>query len=149
MGPLPVAKTTCAPLFLKLLDLTLKDKAAGLIPDDTAFFGRAFQVGQAEKVYLGSCLAAMSRPGPEYFDCMLLGAMHIADVYGLANGVTHKKGYDDEIWVFRESASALWERMAMTEVDTPLYHRLRAGLCGVPDAEVDLAFHLRKAVILT
>lgn len=129
-------KTTCRPLYYKLQEL-----AAGYLTLEAAFaFG--FAAGQAEKIYLGACKAAMFRPKSGGQDLLRTILRDIAPVYGLAY-----TNIGDEFWLFKMSTST--ERAILSllniERDSSEWHMTRAILCGIPFDEIDFEFHKRRS----
>ena len=126
-------KKTCGPLFVELFN-----QRTSYAP--LAFYA-GFVAGQAEKVYLGACPAALIHPHGatrRYWDDVLNVVNQTAMVYDL--GVTV---LGEEIWIHREENAHLVAAVASMEVNSPAYHQHRAMLCGVPASEIDPTFHER------
>jgi hypothetical protein len=129
-------KRTCGPLYNEGMLAYCKNV------EEERLFAAGFVSGQAEKVYLGACRAAMFRPSPEKRDMLIEVVVEVAKRYDLAVDYLL-----DEIWILRrtrEDQWALFSRLQDEEVNSPIWHTWRAYLCGVPAEEVDLDFHKRK-----
>ena len=126
---------TCGPLYLEGVL-----KYAGDDPEKVQLFAAGFISGQAEKVYLGACMAAMSRPSERYRAMVQELVLDIAGRYGLQWQMLG----EEEIWLSVWSACPLLQTLQEMEPDSPQWHILRGMLCDVPMAEIDPAFHLRK-----
>ena len=133
-GLMAEQQVTCGVLFKQLLE-ELTDMNSESILRAGAFF----IAGQAEKVYLGACPAAMSRPSAGYFGKQLENIWKIAQIYDLKTAT-----YPDEIWICRKEYIGDVDRMRMLPVNSPAWHHARARLCGIPLKEVDEQFHLRS-----
>ena len=124
-------KPTCGDLYLKGLNqwATKTEQRA---------FAIGFVTGQAEKVYLGVCPAAMFRPSPENVEWLYPYIQDVCERYDLRHAV-----HDNEIWIFRPTGPVIgiWEAY---ERDSPEWHIARAMACGIPRDWVDPEFHLRK-----
>jgi hypothetical protein len=117
------------------------DLYAGNAPTLLRAFAAGFVSGQAEKVYLGACRAAMFRPSQ---DRAGLIADLLADVcrrYGL--WFILDVGSKKEAWICRPSTMNDVLELKDIEEDTVEWHLARAWLCGVPVNEVDIEFHKR------
>lgn len=129
-------KKTCGPLYLE----GLQKYAQG----DTVYsriYAAGFVNGQAEKVYLGACKAAMFRPSPERFDLVVEIACDAAERYGLWCRTLK----EEEVWLCRNETTAHEvDHLEFMERNSPHWHLWRAALCGVPAMETDLSFHERK-----
>lgn len=140
-----VPKTTCGPLYRALLHHFCAAPgslggAGGLDTDKVALFAAGFCCGQAEKVYLGACTAAMFRPSAERRAMLLEVLAHVCAVYGLL--VVERQ---DEVWVCRDQETKTNVMlMDFGTPNSPAWHRSRGDLCGVPDDEIDEAFHERQ-----
>lgn len=133
-----VGPTTCGPLYRELLNSLTFD-----VPRERRAFACGFMVGQAEKVFLGVCDAAMFRPSPERLDTVRSAVTAICEVYGLRQmELTVSTGV--ERWIFRDDAAAgkLLD-LKQTPENSPEWHARRARLCGIPAAQVDPRFHER------
>jgi hypothetical protein len=103
------------------------------------YFCYGFAAGQAEKVYLGVCNAAMFRPAKEQ-DWYLSEIRVIAENFGLQLTVLDSQTPDtpNEIWIHKEPIGA-WLAHPM---NSPEWHRLRAEACGIPN--YDPNYHMRE-----
>ena len=125
---------TCGSLYIKARDAAIP--FAGR--DPFLLFGAGFVVGQAEKVYSGACFSAMFRPEAQYHNGLRDIVRAIVPVYGLMWGM-----WEDEIWLFhKDSYRALSDTLKL-EKNSPDWHRQRAVLCGIRDADIDVRFHER------
>jgi hypothetical protein len=130
-----VRKQTCGPMYLEgLINHTQGDTELIRV------YSAGFVNGQAEKVYLGACPAAMFRPSPGRYDLVLGIALEAAVLYQLS-----VEEYDDEIWICRSHEIAC-QVMDLRKLDreSAKWHIARAWLCGIPTNEVDPRFHIRK-----
>jgi len=109
-------------------------------------FTAGYICGQAEKVHLGTCSAAMFRVGEEHWQHVVKLVTGIAKRFNLRlmMYVSHVSGVR-EIWLLDGTPATLrfYRRMANVECDTPEYHLIRALLCGVSSHRVDLEYHQR------
>jgi hypothetical protein len=129
--------TTCGPIYAEELSYyTGGDDALVRV------YAAGFVHGQAEKVYLGACRAAMFRPSEKWRSMMDAVVHDAARRYGLL--VIPKVGSQSEFWICRAKYERDVIRMAASEEDSAAWHKRRAWLCGVPDSEVDVEFHLRE-----
>lgn len=108
-------------------------------PEEYKAFCYGFATGQAEKVYLGVCRAAMLRPAVEqtwYFAEVKV----IAHNFGLELSVLESGCPDTpyELWIHR---GPIGEWLAHP-VNSPEWHRLRAEACGIPNCDPN--YHLRE-----
>jgi hypothetical protein len=129
-------KRTCGPLYNEGMLAYCRSA------EEERLFAAGFVSGQAEKVYLGACRAAMFRPSPEKRDMLIEVVIEVAKRYELAVDYLL-----DEIWILRSSFDGQWilfSSLLNQEVNSPAWHVWRALLCGVPVDEVDLEFHKRK-----
>ena len=108
----------------------------------------AFVCGQAEKVMIHSCEAAMFRPSADRRTFLVDIVDRVALIYGLMwmpIGVTYAGEKTQEIWLCRNGeAERTVQSLRTVEQDSPAWHAIRAGLCGIPSSEVDFAFHQRQ-----
>ena len=101
-------------------------------------FGAGFMAGQAEKIYLGACKAAMFRIQPENRRDVARVISIIADAYSLrcleVNG---------EFWFFRNSITEAQIKDVYYTFDenTAEWHLRRGYLVGIPANEIDLGYH--------
>lgn len=99
--------------------------------------------GNAEKVYLGACDAAMFRPQPESHERLFGIVAAIAGRYGLC---VQSLPYEldgktvFEIWISRDGTGE-WLNFP---VNSGAWHAARGNACGVPHGETDFKFHERK-----
>ena len=132
------SRKTCGPLYKEAIL-----KYAGGDPDKEYLFAAGFVSGEAEKVYLGACPAAMFRPSSDNLWWLREVVIDVMRRYGLWHWQI-----GDELWIFRpdyfDQLKELEDLHEAKEVNTPRWHGLRAELCGVPEAEIDLAFHERE-----
>lgn len=105
-------------------------------------FAAGFVSGQAEKVYLGACRAAMFRPSQERRDMILEIISDVVRRYDLC--YVGMVGSKNEIWICRREWVANVRELHSLKEDSVMWHSKRAWLCGIPDNEVDLKFHLRS-----
>jgi hypothetical protein len=129
-------KPTCGPFYKAALEKYAKT------PEEMHIFAAGFVSGQAEKVYLGACRAAMFRPSQDRHAMLLEIVKDVTERYGLlfVDDVGEKK----EIWICRSE----WANYVLGLINTPenseLWHQRRAFLCGIPHKEIDPEFHLRE-----
>jgi hypothetical protein len=129
-------KQTCGPLYKLALDMY-----AGDDPEKMRLFAAGFVSGQAEKVYLGACQAAMFRPSADRAAMINELVKDACERYGLLMWWM----LDQEIWLCRDAGTmATVREMAQRTPNSPGWHRLRAMLCGIPVDEIDEKFHERK-----
>jgi|SRR3989304_4911931 len=128
-------KRTCGPMYLEALL-----KYAGDDPVNVKLFAAGFISGQAEKVYLGACKAAMFRPSDINAPMVREICKDVAQRYGLM-----LLTYEDEFWLVRNigARSVLWTAIEC-ETNSADWHVLRGMLCGVPKDEIDPTFHERE-----
>lgn len=132
------SKTTCGPFYKDALA-----KYAGDSPEAIKIFAAGFVSGQAEKVYLGACRAAMFRPSQDRYGMLIETVNEVASRYGLK--VITPVGSKMEIWICRPIwANDVQMLLGKFVEDSPAWHSKRAWLCGVPDREIDYDFHLRE-----
>jgi hypothetical protein len=103
------------------------------------YFCYGFAAGQAEKVYLGVCNAAMFRPAKEqtwYLEEIKI----IANNFGLEVTVLDSECPDtpQEIWIHNKPIGA-WLAHPM---NSPEWHKLRAMACGIPNCDPN--YHMRE-----
>ncbi len=129
-----MAERTCLPIYQEA-----REKHAGTDPEKQRAFAAGFLHGQAEKVYLGACYAAMFRPSSQGAASLLELAGEAATLYGLE--VVHLK--NGEIWITTEGdVHQVWHIEDLVK-DSPQYHHHRGWLCGVPHHAIDPLFHER------
>jgi hypothetical protein len=132
-----MTKTTCGPLYKQALE-AFTDRS----PKQIRLFAAGFVVGQAEKIYLGACRAAMFRPSKEYQEMLWEHTTTAAALYGLAVMML-----DDEIWIVKPEWAASIKSLKDFERNSMAWHKLRARMCGVPEEEIDDQFHLRPGAV--
>ena len=127
-------RKTCGPIYKEGLDRYTDGD-----PEKIRIFAAGFCSGQAEKVYLGACMAAMFRPSPEKRAMLLEVVQDIVQRYGL---IVITIG--EEIWISRPEYSTAVQEIVNLGENSPDWHVRRGLLCGVPPHEIDHKFHLRK-----
>lgn len=134
-------KPTCGPLFTQALQTAI-EQAEG---DPVRLFSAGHMCGQAEKIYLGACMAAMFRPSPEHYAYVHKVASKLACIYGLCVSTFDHEDLHDEIWLHKltQGPALLFEWMLAAEPNSPMWHYWRGMLCGVPSDQIDANFHLR------
>lgn len=103
--------------------------------------------GNAEKVFLGACHAAMFKPRAENFGECLEIVQAIAGLYRLqvratdysVDGKTVR-----EIWIYKPHSFKVFGTWLQHPVNSQYWHYHRGRACGVPEHELDLQFHLRQ-----
>ena len=130
---------TCGPMFMEALEAAKKATT-----DPLELFSWGHLTGQAEKVYLGACYAAMFRPGTTERDRFVERLRAICEIYGLSYmALGTKRGV--EFWIHRVGYLHRVGRLKDLTEDSPEAHALRGFLCGVPADEIDRQFHERYA----
>lgn len=130
-------KKTCGPMYKEALG-----QYTGFDPEKVRIFAAGFIHGEAEKVYLGACQAAMFRPAKEHFSLVLGLAHDAASRYGLnlTTFPTGRPGGALEVWIHRSLPIGLWNEF---NENSPAWHITRGLACGVPQNEIDREFHKR------
>ena len=128
-------RQTCGPMYQQQLK-----HYAGDDPLKIRLFAAGFISGEAEKIYLGSCLAAMFRPSKENFSMVLEVARQVAQTYGLYVDMVG----EDEIWIFNCDAIPIVTLLKSTLENSRAWHLLRGVLTGVALRDIDYEFHKRK-----
>lgn len=119
---------TCGEIYLEAFN--------GLTELQRECFIYGFISGQAEKVYLGACKAAMFRPSQELWDDELTIIQTVCHRYRLAHTVI-----EGEIWIHRHGTLVGdWTKFPR---NSPEWHYMRARACGIPPGEIDVKFHER------
>ena len=106
-------------------------------------FIRGYITGQAEKVFLGACPAAVfTADNDSNIDrqTLLLIIIDIAKRYQLSMHT-----FSDQIWICRDmfvwcKINDLYNSSTIT-INSPEWHRIRAELCGIPEDEIDEKYH--------
>lgn len=106
-------------------------------------YAAGFCHGQAEKVHLGACTAAMFRPNKEYYSLQMEIVLDMARRFNLAVHVIHAAA-GDEIWMSRHENIGEIAEMIRWNENSPEWHTIRGSLCGVSPDELDFMFHTRK-----
>lgn len=130
---------TCGPKFSAALSYF-----ARITQDPVQLFSAGHMTGQAEKVYLGACTAAMFRPSLEYSAWAFQAAVYLAGLYGLSVSTFGREDIADEIWIHRTNRTENVQNIQFEDFNSSAWHILRGMLCGVPIGEIDTEFHLRK-----
>lgn len=131
------SKVTCGVLYKDGLEQYCRTRA------EEDLFAAGFVSGQAEKVYLGACLAAMFRPSPERREAVQRIVADVCMRYGLTF-----QFLGDEVWIGRPGrlGNAIADIQRHPK-DTPMHHRVRGIYCGVPPRELDDFFHERRGYL--
>ncbi|MFA5987585.1 MAG: hypothetical protein WC797_02965 [Candidatus Paceibacterota bacterium] len=120
--------------FLKLFGRITKGD-----PEKEYLFNAGSWDGQAQKIYLGACPAAMFRlPLNKLLSGMKLAKI-IAKNYGL-----NAFNVNNEIWIIQPKYKKYLKIMMTLPENSAGWHLLRAILCGIPLDNVDVEYHLRK-----
>jgi hypothetical protein len=131
--------STCGPLYLDGLT-----SFTGMDADKIPIFAAGFVSGQAEKIYLGACRAAMFRPSEEWHSTVMGIVRQVAERYMLrVHELQTSRGV--EIWLCKSrndyTALVVLDHM---EENSPEWHRRRGEMCGIPESDIDLEFHKRS-----
>lgn len=131
-------KQTCGPLYKAGLE-----SFTGMDAEKIPLFAAGFVSGQAEKIYLGACQAAMFRPSADYHKMVALIVVEVAGRYDL-RVATLRTSRGLEIWLCRSIfvVRSIGMIGGFGENST-LWHERRGTLCGVPASEIDNEFHKR------
>lgn len=133
-------KPTCGPLFAECLRTALD-----VTTDPVKLFSAGHITGQAEKIHLGGCSAAMFRPSDQYHEWVISFARSAVRTYNLYLFLPEREEIKDEIWIHnRESTFLLRYTLEQEDVNSCVWHSVRGLLCGVPFNLIDYSFHLRK-----
>lgn len=131
-------KETCGPNYQRAMKMFHVDT------DGVArVFAAGFISGQAEKIKLGACQAAMFRPSPERLDTIAETAHNVCQIYGL-----HTRIVDDEVWIYRLEVAEMIDKLQdrpTLQVNSKEWHFIRGALTGVPATDIDYCFHERSA----
>lgn len=133
-------KPTCGPLYKSGLE-----RFTGMDPALMPIFAAGFVSGEAEKVYLGACRAAMFRPSDqEWAEKLLVIIEDVAARYGLLIEML-QTSRGSEIWLCRDEITATIVRtLPDMKENSGQWHEHRGYLCGVPIPELDFRFHERS-----
>lgn len=128
-----MTKPTCGPMYKEAIE------KYGTTDAEAHAFAAGFVSGQAEKVYLGACRAAMFRPSQDRLAMILEIVSDVVRRYDLCYiaGV----GSKNEVWICRRKWARDVQDLHYIKEDSPAWHEKRAWLCGIPGDEVDVAFH--------
>ena len=113
-------------------------------PDDPIkadAFAMGFVYGQAEKVCLGACYAAVFRITPEGHERVMKAVVAAADLYGLE---IVELDLPAELWLTTKDCVASVLRLERCELNSPEFHLHRGWLCGVPFHRIDRQCHIRE-----
>lgn len=127
------APAVCGDLYVQAHQVIL-DSPVLTTPGELVSGG--FWIGQMEKVYLGASMACMFRIGQEEIFKYQEPLTAVARIYNLESAILL-----GEYWFFRPVNEGAVRRMMHLRLDSPEYHQARAILCGIPEEEVDIAFH--------
>lgn len=129
---------TCGPLYKAGLE-----SFTGMDPELIPIFAAGFVSGQAEKVKLGACQAAMFRPSEDWVETVRSIVREVAERYGLA-WATIGTSRGLEIWLCKsfEIYDAITSLESLGE-NSPRWHERRGLLCGVRAHDIDYLFHER------
>lgn len=129
---------TCGELFKEFLLLCTAGD-----PEKVRIFDAGVTYGQAEKVYLGACMAVMFRPTDSYWDTKFKSCEDVCKLLKLSLMVI-STSVGREIWISRPENEEVVRSLPRFPENSPLWHMLRGSLCGIPLGEIDTQFHLRK-----
>lgn len=113
-------------------------------PEVYKAFASGFAAGQAEKVFLNCCPAAMFRPSKEHFEWYKSEVEVIANVFNLRVVIldSHCPDTPHEIWICKDSNEVgKWLEHPLNSKE---WHSERAVACGIPLNCVDFNYHLRN-----
>jgi hypothetical protein len=131
-------RQTCGPLYKAGLE-----SFTGMDPKLVPIFAAGFVTGQAEKIFLGACRAAMFRPSEEWQHMLIGTVLQIATRYGL-HVATISTSIGDEIWIAADIGTMLEiQRLPKLPENSPEWHFKRGCLCGISERKLDLQFHKR------
>jgi hypothetical protein len=113
-------------------------------------FTAGFITGQAEKIHLGACRAAMLRPALQHRELVRQILNYTCALYGLQWEFLDSCG---EFWLFEDDYRAhvdMIDQMAqrinereLTAYEWHDYHLERGRLCGIPITQIDGRYHER------
>jgi hypothetical protein len=132
-----MTRVTCGLLFVKALEAAKQNTS-----DPLELFSWGHLVGQAEKVYLGACKAAMFRPSRSEQSRFIHRIETVCAIYGLTYFVL-PTSRGKEYWICRLERLFIMKSLEICSENTPESHRLRGWLCGIPADEIDERFHER------
>lgn len=136
-------KPTCGPLFAEALR-SFVNLDSDRADKDVRLFVAGHMTGQAEKIYLGACTAAMFRPSPEYRGFALAALGKLSAIYGLEVSVFERPEIADEIWLHIPEALTEVGELSQLVINSPEWHAVRGRLCGIPENKIDPLFHERR-----
>ena len=126
-------------LFMQAIDKA-QDSAAGW------GFLVGFVAGQAEKVFNHVCRAAVFRATLVSTGDLNEAIEDVCREYGLASR-TLRRGGVNELWIYRKGdfeVSSSFGILEVVTVNSPVWHTIRAELCGIPEGRIDHYYHERK-----
>lgn len=136
---------TCGELFKQAMErycTTRMGSGPVLSLDLLKAFVAGFVNGQAEKVFLGACKAAMFRMSEDRKDAGMEIVEDACRRYGL---VWSEGGYPGEVWVMlSENSTEVLEQLHKWEPNSEAWHIVRGRLCGVPLGKIDPLYHERE-----
>ena len=133
------SKETCGVIFSRCLKKLTDGET-----NPVKLFCAGHLTGNAEKIYLGACLASMSRPSPEYHEWLLQCAIVLSSEYGLEVTMFERPEIAEEIWIHKPEAKNSLTRLTQLEYNSLEWHCTRGWLCGIPIEDIDPEFHLRR-----
>lgn len=126
---------TCGTLFTEALQ-----HACGEDSRLVSAFYAGFITGQAEKVHLGACMAAMFHPSPDHLRLVMEITADTATRYALS-----WRTIEDEVWIYQPMVESLMYDVYRSLYLTERQHVLRGLLCGIPVDRIDPQWHVTKA----
>lgn len=135
-----MGKPTCGVLCMESINEFCKTEA------ERKAFAVGHVHGQAEKVYLGACAAAMFRPQPDQFEWLLNAVQRVAARYSLdVETLPYEGDWSGrrEIWISRRGNRIVGSWLD-SEPDSKRWHTMRALACGIPAECIDTEFHTRR-----
>lgn len=135
-----VSQVTCGVLYLRGFQ-TETNRASG---NEFRLFDAGFIYGQAEKIYIGACHAAMYCPAKDNFPGIREVVERAARIYGLkVTQLETKAGV--EIWLCgTDVIKRAVEGLHVHAENGENWHLIRGILCGIPTDQIDKQFHLRQ-----
>ena len=140
---------TCGPLYRGV-----REQFTGNDPVQNRAFAQGFMAGEAEKVYLGACMAAMFRPTSTIgWQLVEQWAIGICRIYGLVYATikyVDPSRNDEvvfEVWVCQDLEILKIVRSLTTnhDVNGKSWHMARGVLTGVSANDIDPRFHERQS----